>query len=270
LHVPGTRPGISTHYYLGLSLVLLAGIGMATAVRSRSNRARRADVVSLALVGIAALVWSGPPTMSVGSLEVRLPAWYVMGVTTTWRIYGRFGIVVSFATCVLAGIGIAALTRRGPVVARWVAVAAIALVVSLDVWSPTSTYPTKTLEEPAIYAVLRAQPLGSVAEYPIFPLDVGAYDQLYRQEFHHRRLLNGYASGSAAEARALTLSRLDDETAGRLAVLGIRYVVLDTLRAPYEARPPPGTPTGRYRLIAQDGKWRLYEVVGAGPSPAAL
>jgi hypothetical protein len=270
LHVPWTRAGVTTHFYLGLTLVVLAGVGVAAAIWSRSARARRADALSLTLVGITAIVWSGPPTAAVGSLNVRLPAWFVGQLTTTWRIYGRFGIVVTFATCVLAGLGIAWLTQRGPLVLRWAVIAGIALLVFVDLRSPAgANYATISLTEPPIYAELRAQPAGAVAEYPILPHDFGAYDQLYRQDFHHRRLLNGYAENSPAEARALTLTRLDDATALRLAQLGIRYVMLDTALPPDSALPAPGTPTARYRLISDKGGWRLYEIRGAPATPGS-
>jgi hypothetical protein len=269
LHMPGTRPGVDTHFYLGLTVVVLAAIGVASVVRGRSHGPRRANVFSIVLLGVVAAVWSGPPTMSIGSFDIRLPSWYVMHVTTTWRIYGRFGIIVTFAVGVLAGVGIAAISRHGPVIVRGITLSAIALLLVLDLRVPSLEFPVKPLEEPPIYAVLRDEPAGGVAEYPIYPLDVGAYDQLYRQDMHHRRLLNGYASGSTAEARALTLTRLDDETAQRLAALGVRYVVYDTTRAPYAAAPAPGMPTGSYRLVAEEGKWQLYEIAGAGPAPPA-
>jgi hypothetical protein len=67
-----------------------------------------------------------------------------------------------------------------------------------------------------------------VAEYPIEPAGHGDYSAEFYQDFHDKPIINGFAKGSLSEQRALQLGRLDDPlTAGRLRMLGVRYVVLN-------------------------------------------
>ncbi len=268
LDLPASRTGVTTTFYLGLTVLTLALVACVAAARRGARPRLRADVVSLVLLAAAALVWSMPPTLAVGGVTIRFPASFVGEVTTTWRIYGRFGLIVGLAVCLLAGIGLARLRATPRAGLRAAVLVAAAVLVFLDVrgarYAITSFSP-----EPPIYATLRTQPAGAVAEYPLIPSTAGPYDQLYRQEFHHRRLLNGYDPGTAAERRALTLTRLDDRTARRLAKLGIRYVLLQRNREVPVGLAPPGTPTRAYREIARDDQYTLYRVAGAPAAPAA-
>jgi hypothetical protein len=78
---------------------------------------------------------------------------------------------------------------------------------------------------------------------------------------HGRQVLNGYREGTSAEARALTLARLNDpQTPARLRTLGVRYVVLNAARTFGPEVPAPGQPDPAFRLLATDGSHQLYEV----------
>lgn len=269
LDLPQSRAGVATTFYVGLTVVALALVAIVAAVRRGARPRLRADVVSLLLLGAAALVWAMPPTLAIGGITVRFPASFVGEFTTTWRIYGRFGLIVGLSVCVLAGLGLAQLRSTPRVAVRTAVLVFAALVVFLDVRAAHFGITVFT-PEPPIYASLRAQPPGAVAEYPLLPSTAGPYDQLYRQDFHHRRLLNGYDPGTAAERRALTLTRLDDRTAQRLAALRIRYVLLQRNRAVPAGLTPPGTPTRAFREIARDDQYTLYRVTDApATTPAA-
>jgi len=257
---PLARPG--TNFYIGLSLVFLAAIAIVRAFRRSTPRHERDAVISLSALGAVALVWSGPPIAPIGRFDFKLPSYYVFQLTSTWRIYGRFGIVVGFAVCILAGFGLAALLRSRQGITRVALILVASVVVFVDVKSPT--YPITTYAEPSIYRVLRKQPPGAVAEYPLVAATLGAYDQVFRQDYHGRPILNGYYSGSPAEARALSLARLDDPaTPRRLASLGIRYVVLNTTAGYYGPPGAAGHPTRQFRRIAAADGFELYVIACA-------
>jgi hypothetical protein len=158
-----------------------------------------------------------------------------------------------------------ALTQGRPARLRALVLGACALLVPLDLWDrpPDRTF---DIQVPAIYDVLRAQPAGIAAEYPLRPIGkVGDYLDLYYQKAHGKPILNGYFSGPD-EQRALALAQLDNpSTAGELATIGVRYVLITPFRFAYGAL-PPGSPTRGFRLLAKDSYGMLYRVTAA-PSP---
>jgi hypothetical protein len=259
LTFPGVRPGATTYAYLGLVPTCFALAAIFLATRRRAPQLKM-DVITLAALALTGLVWAGPPTANVGPLTVNLPSYYIAELTMTWRIYGRFGVLVEVAVLTLAGYGIAAITaRRGHLLGAALASTAAVLTL-LDLYQPTLG--STRLQNPPIYSVLRGLPPGPVVEYPIVPAVLGAYEQLRRQDAHQRPLLNGFEPNSPAERRALELTTLDDQTVNRLGRLGIRYVMIDTTYplAPGQAAPPPVSKL--LRFIQADQGFALYEVPG--------
>ena len=133
----------------------------------------------------------------------------------------------------------------------------------LDLWNRPSSQ-TYRIHTPEIYATLRAQPPGGVAEYPLRPIvRIGHYMDLYYQQAHGRPLLNGWYGGPD-ERRALSLADLSDpKTAPGLATLGVRYVLVTP---PIPGVPPPGEPGRGFDFVARDAYASLYRVT-ARPKP---
>jgi hypothetical protein len=122
-------------------------------------------------------------------------------------------------------------------------------------------------------------PDGIVANYPIEPAGFGDYSAEFNQGIQEHPILNGYKDGSMAEYRALELDNLEDpQTPGRLAALGVRYVLIE--HVPVDAGvQDPGQPGRGLRLIVDDGfesVWRVtakprpLATLGAGFSPPEL
>jgi hypothetical protein len=272
--------GLTTHYltehgwnavewtlYVGVTVMLLAAVGIGAAVAGRLRSPAVRAVVAFSAVLVAGVVFSLPPQTKIGGHLIRLPSYLAYEASASWRIYTRFVMIVMLAFCILAGFGLQALGRSvGP--RRRVALFTIVTVlVPLDLWDrpPQTTY---RIETPGIYRVLRAQPPGIVAEYPLRPvLNARDYLDLYFQHVHGKPILNGYLSG-VDERRAMALGRLDSSTAGRLATLGVRYVILTPQRLVpgFPVIPDPGPPASNFHLIARGRYGSLYRVI-ARPTP---
>lgn len=255
--------------YVGVSCLLLGLAGLVIVLRQAGPPRRwlgsplAATALTAAVLAIVAFVWSAPPQVHVLGLTVSTPSDFVFKVTSTFRAYSRFVIAVMAAVSLLAGIGIAAILRgRSRPVAVLLSVILGAVVVT-DTWG--RIHPgTNKLNDPAIYRVLRDQPRGIVAEYPLEPAGYGNYAALLYQQAHGDPILNGYTQSTPEEARALAVQHLDDpSTPGGLAALGVKYVLLTTqpVSAPGAN---PGKPVRRgLKFIARDSYAALYRVTAA-------
>jgi hypothetical protein len=267
--------------YLGLSLLALAAVSVVLALRqvlerSRSGvRARGSTsvVAVFAVVALAGVLFSAPPTAGALGFEVRMPSWYVYEVTTAWRVFARFGLVVMLAVCVLAAIGLAKVLTVRNATARAALLTLVGVVIVADL---ISVPPERTmrLDAPAVYVRLKSMAPGNAAEYPMairpFP---GDYNELLFQDAHAKPLVNGYLDGSAGEARALTIAKLPPRAAAQgLALLGVRYVVVrkaSPLLGP--GLLPPDMSSRWFRILAEDSYAQVFRVDAApGGSLVAL
>jgi hypothetical protein len=253
--------------YVGISIALLALVGVLAAVSRRLPRRTIPLALMFSAVALVALAFSAPPKVTVAGHIVSFPSYYVWKVESGWRIYERFVIVVMLGLCVVAAFGLQALIRgRGPRFTTAVLLLT-AVVVPLDLWSKYEPN-TARLEEPAIYRTLRAQPAGIVAEYPIQPSAYAEdYDELYNQQFHGKPIVNGFPARTTDELRTLELARLSDpNTAGVLAARGVRYVLLKH-RSYIHFIPKPGQPRNGYKLIQRSSFADLYRVTAPPSAP---
>jgi hypothetical protein len=265
-HLHGSNETEAT-LYVGVSVILLALVALWALVRRRLDRRVAQAALVLLAVALAALLTSAPPEGRVLGVTIPFPSHLIAQVTSTWRVYSRFVIVVMLALSALAAIGLTVLAGRRT---RWMLVVMLAatVIVPLDLWARLGGR-TNELAAPPIYKTLARQPPGLVAEYPLTPAGSNNYGDVYFQNVHEKPMINGYLEGSAEERRALSLADLaDPATAGRLAALGVRYVLVDAAPPGY-GLPPPGTPGAGFRLIEHEPYADLYAVTAA-PSSLAL
>jgi hypothetical protein len=241
--------------YLGLSLLALA-LGASIVGFRRDSRV----VLTFLAVASVGLAFSMPSQVSVFGQLIPLPSSLVSELIGTWRIYARFVIIVMLALCVLAAIGAMLLLQGRRRMVRTALLLALSIAVPLDLWSTPPVRTTK-IRVPPIYHVLKAQPPGIVAEYPIRSADQsGNYAHLFYQHVHGKPVINGFPRRSQAEARALQLSRLDElSTPNVLAALGVKYVLLRHKVEP--GAMPPGKPSKDFRPVADSPSIALYRVV---------
>lgn len=266
-HLHGSNPAEAT-LYLGVTVILLALLAIGAVLLGRTSPRTRAAVLVLLAVAVLALLTSAPPQGRVLGLVIPFPSHFIMKVTSTWRVYSRFVVVVMLAVSLLAAIGLDALVRRRP---WWLKVALMlvaSVIVPLDLWSRLAGR-TNTIETPPIYNTLARQPPGLVAEYPLTPTGYNNYGDVFFQNVHGKPMVNGYLEGTPEEHRAESLANLASPSTGpRLAALGVRYVLLDATPPGY-GLPSPGTPGRGFRLIARSSYADLY-AVDATPSAPAL
>ena len=259
--------GITTHFYplipskwsdnntntlyIGWSLIALAAVGAVLVIRRHAETTRTATlrfflVCSLILVP-AAFVCSLKRKTSILGIDVPMPAYFVGHVTTFWRIFARFGVLVTFACAILAAVALTVAARRWRR-GRLVALVAFALIVL----EYTAGFPHIYRLSPPAWAVwLRAQPAGTVANYPM-PTDKPQalsllLDSFFQQTFTHQPQFalfgSGYGGTREDGIRILARYVTDPLTPGILKAEDVTYVLLhdDVYRSQGE-QPPPVPP----------------------------
>lgn len=264
-----TRPYLERHIhssnfsesslYLGLPVVALAVAGAATHLRRRSA----VWVSAAAALVVTGLVCSLPPKVHIAGLDLPMPAWFVFQVTSTWRVFSRFIILAMLGVALLAAAGVKTLlVRLRPPLIAPVAIAVLALVLC-DLWARPPGAVT-TPAGPEVYRVLRMQPPGLVADYPIEPASAPNATAIWYQGVHGKPIINGFPEGSEDESRKLELADLGDaETAPELARLGVRYAVVGVN---YRG----GQPSVGFELIHRDSTGAALYRVTADPAKAGV
>jgi hypothetical protein len=176
------------------------------------------------------------------------------------RAFARAGIFVLMCVSVLGGYGYARLADGLSSRARRAATLVILTLLTAEYTTAVqlATFPNIA---PAVYRVLRLQPRGLVAEFPVptpaeLPRDEPEYS--YLSTFHWFPLVNGY-SGNFPPSYLRRLDNLgnfpDDTSLAQLRTDGVRYLVL------HEALFDPSEfPAVQQRLLATGavvelGKW---------------
>jgi hypothetical protein len=190
--------------------LILAAIGLAGAFTARALRV--VVLASVAMIALAFWLSLGPVPQSAGQ-PLGWPGLY--GVLHNYvpgfsglRVPARFAMLFFVFLALLAGVGVAALERRAAIVARAVAVVALAVFLvqaqpgpfplnqplpSPGLVTPPPAYLTPAPEVPPIYrAVDSLRPSAVLAE---FPFGDSWYDLRYMffSSQHRQRLLNGYS-----------------------------------------------------------------------------
>jgi hypothetical protein len=247
-HQHGSDP-TETTLYVGWSLLVLASVCVVLWMRQRLRGQTPGTLVfMLVLVGFVALVCSAPGEVWLLGVKIPMPSYFIAKISSTWRVYSRFSFLVMLVVVTLAALGSAQLLARLKPRATTVLLLAIAAVVLVDLSYRTSPVPNYQSTNPAL-SVLRQQPRGLVAEYPLVPDAMNLFQDTFAQPEYDMPMINGYSAGTVEERRALTLYYLNvPATATRLAALGVRYVLLARDRPPY-LQPSPGTPGDGFALL---------------------
>jgi hypothetical protein len=268
-HLHGSNWSENT-LYIGISTILFALAGLILGLRRKGERRQRYQLGLFAAIAVVAFVFSAPPHVGLGPITVPTPSELISHVTSTWRAYSRFVIVVMMGACLLAGMGLAYLAESLGRVGGIALLAVATVIVPLDLINRQEPKPVSVLADQPVYKVLEAQPRGIVAQYPLYPSGTGKYGDIFFQGYHDMPVLNGYV-GTAQEARDQALQDLSDpETVPKLATLGVKYIVATT-----EPVEPPvvaaGKPPAKDVVKLGEGKYGgasgvVYKII-AKPKP---
>jgi hypothetical protein len=235
-------------------------------IRARDERVR--TIEAMLLLAAVAFLLSLPPSYTVGGVRVPMPSTLLGHFTTNWRVYSRFGELVGMALIMLASIGLTSLSRRSGRAWRYVAPAAL-LVMLVEV-IPGNVPALDVRKGPAWVEWLAAQPRGIVATYPVSLHGGPAGDlsnlQLTYQQVDHDPGFE-FVGKSYVQARSrlqairtLAMEPADPLTARILATEGVRYVVLDDDVYRQLGRKPPRLDPRRYELLKRLGTVGIYSV----------
>jgi hypothetical protein len=227
----------------------------------------RTDVVWFYATFAAWAFWAsfGPD----GGLELLMR--HTLPFFSLIRATSRFGVLVTLAIAVLAGIGLAELSASAGTRRRWVVSLLLILAVARSTAGPLNLF-----DRPAPSVVLQrlaAMPRGPVAEFPYF---TAPHDRHRHTEYmlastsHWKPLVNGYSdhipAGAFAEMPAL--ASFPSETAWEvLRRHEVRYIVMH-----WNMYPPGETVHERIReqvgrrlrLVVDVDGVSLFEVVRTG------
>ncbi len=260
--------GIETTLYVGVTTALLALVAFAAAVRRKLTPQLARAVLALWAVAALAMITSMSPEARIFGIPVPFPSHFIAMVTSTWRVYSRFVIVVMLALSVLAAIGLDVLARARRSWAKIGVMSLATIAIPLDLWAPQHGHVDR-ISTPHIYSVLAHQAKGLVAEYPLGGSGQNTYSDIFFQSAYDKPLFNGFQRDSFQERLALSLDVLaDPTTAPRLATLGVRYVLLDASPPSWGTWPAAGEPGAGFHLIAREPYAELYQVTARPQVPA--
>lgn len=185
----------------GFGVLLFAGIGAAGYVRA--DEGRRRLILAYGLLAAMAAWASFGPALGLYAILDRLPGMSLI------RAPARFGIVVTFALAVLAGLGVARVSSRR----RWLPAVLVVLVacelgVRTAEWGWPS-WPLRVSEPPsAAYRVLATLPRGVFVEFQ-FPYVSSNYHNhataMFWSTYHWQPMVNGYSDVIPPDFDAIAL-----------------------------------------------------------------
>lgn len=272
--------------YVGAGVALLAGVALGAAIRRRRRVSEPPDrMIPLyfgALAAAAALICLGP-TLRVEEQSVPLPyrvLYELVPGLKGLRAPARFVLLLDFALCILAGIGLHVLLRRarstgakfrfvGPVVA------ALLLALAAAERLPPRGGPPYSVETgpavPAVYrwlashrdlGVLLFLPITSDRRMPGVGFDANPYREVYFSTYHWNDMINGVSGfvptgfwDLGVEMRSFP----SDASLRRIAELPVRTLVLH--RELLETPPDPGELRRRgFEILFEDERSLVAKV----------
>lgn len=292
--MPGTRNpflgGITRHFYpranyewsentlyLGWSLIGLGIIGAVLVIRRHSFTTRtpavRYFLVAITTLAPAAFIFSLKRKTSVLGVDLPMPSYFLSEITTFWRVFARFGYLVTFTVAILAAVALDVIIRRHRRGLAMAAVAFAALVFEHAIGIPTIYQLTPP---PAWVAWLKNRPFGSVANYPL-PTDKPQALTLLAESYFNQKydlqpqfMLFGSGYGQTREDAIRILARYvnDPLTPSILKASQVKYVLLHDNVYRSQGETPPKIPKGMH-LVARLPGVRALEL-DASVRPANL
>jgi len=258
-------PAFPNTLYLGWTLIVLGLAGLGLVLRRHRETlvspTRRYLLVSTSVLAPVAFLFS----LKRVTLGIPMPSWFMGHITTYWRIYARFGLIVTIALAILAAVALQALWRRSRT-GRLLATAALVLLVVEFLPGVPNVYRLDAVPPWAQW--LKRQPPGAVANYPL-PTDkapardlVGNAYFLQTTTAHPNFAYFGSGSSDTREDAIRILVRYVDSpfTPSVLKAEDIRYVLLHDDVYRDQGEQPPTVPPGFHLVRTLPGPVRVLEL----------
>jgi hypothetical protein len=268
----GIHPGDLTEetLFVGYTTLVLAAAGFVLLSRRAGwfvESERRLRVTAFAAaVAPAAFLMSLPMRYSVGIVSLPGPSMLTFHITSFWRVYSRFGIVVGLAFAIAAAAALTILGRRSGRGWRLLPFVALGLVVVELL--PGNIHTIDAQAEPPWIAWLASAPRGIVATYPVPVGGRPGAAALSETDFWYQRFDGDPRFGPYGlerEARdvgiRLAAANLAEPVAASvLATEGVRYVVVHTDVYRHDGHRVPRIDPARFTRLAQFGPVSIYSV----------
>jgi hypothetical protein len=257
MHMPWSRryhPSAASFSFPGVAAMVLAAVALSNRAFRRDPRVR---MCAVAAIGGVAVSMAGRASFY-PTLHQLIPMLQAV------RVQAHLGQLVLIMIAVLAGFGVAAISRRWAS-ARWWPAAAVALAVVVNVEALRAPIGFVWFDRvPAVYDALKADANSVVAELP-FPMPSqwflnGPY--MVNSTRHWRPLLNGYSGfrpASYERSYAATRNFPADESLIELHELGVTHVVVH-MEALGAARAAQIDRVQSLQLIASEGDIAIYRL----------
>lgn len=259
--------GMGTNLYLGIPVLLLAGLGLYGLVTNRrrgrpsieADRARPVVAAGLLAIAVtlAAVAFSGPPTTRLFGLTVPTPAELTTSLVPALRAGQRFVMLAMVGVAVLAGIGCVRLLRPGQAKRNALLLCALGALILVDFGVSVPGGRVDRVPTSSALAALQGEANGPTIHYDPGSLVAGAILRAcIFQRQHQKTLIN---SCNTSYYQPLLLE-LDDKSScnglHRLRSLGVRYVIVDQPLTIF-----PGCARNKYlRPIASDRHFSVFGV----------
>ena len=218
--------------FLGWTVLVLAVAGLVPDRSSSTDQDQRLPrgliVSTLSALVVASLAFSLPPKVNLFGLTLTSPPGVVVAITSFWRVFARFFLLLHAALVILAAMGLKRLISARPPRAGAIIVALLTSLLAFEflIIPPRKTFNYK--EVPRVYEWLAQQAgVSIVAEYPMLPTETQeSLNYFAYQPVHKKRIFNSALDDSADQAlRDGARGLADPQTLPVLRSLGIQMVL---------------------------------------------
>ena len=269
-----TRGSFTNALYIGWVLIILALIGVFSAMKRRgkkkepvsgeqeTTRENQSIITSasgadenhyitwgLLLTAVVAFVLSLQPYVHIGSTKIPLPSYLLMVIVPWFRWYMRLSILVIICLVILACFGLSGVLSKLKRSYKAILLVSLTLILTFEMLIVPPFRNVDMRKEPRVFKELAGFPEDTaIAFYPLRETGIFITSTLmYYQKWFQKPMLNGAPDNSDGEAlRRTVYNPYSEATPGILRRFNINYVVFfrEQMSMPKDKKGATKLPTG--------------------------